>query len=141
MRAILEIAEHLEPSLVAPSGRAAFGGHAFRMSGSWHLARCGVHVASIVVLARWAGWVILRYIRDAPLDGLASEYRKGKRANAAANEHMHKKTVNEKDAIPTRPSIRSHRSSWRLRTMTRSLRILLTRSISWTLGRDTVRGE
>ena len=100
MRAILEIAEHLEQSLVAPSGRAAFGGHAFRISGSRHLARCGVRVASIMVLTRWAGWVILRYVRDAPLEGLASEYRKGKRTNAAANEHVHKKTVNKQDAIP-----------------------------------------
>ena len=65
-RAILAIAEHLGLSLVAPTGRAAFGGRVFRISGSRHLAQCGVQVASIMLLARWAGWIILIYLRDAP---------------------------------------------------------------------------
>ena len=101
VKAILEVAQLLGLSLIAPNGRAAFGGHAFRISGSRHLARCGVQVSSIMLLARWAGWVILRYLRDAPLVGLSAEYKKGRRTIIAANDGPKGKTAKpQKDMIP-----------------------------------------
>jgi len=51
------------------------GGHSFRVTGAQRLASLGVDVAKIMVLARWAGESVLRYVREAPLDSLPAEVR------------------------------------------------------------------
>ena len=58
-------------------GRSAFGGHVFRISGARHLYRCGVDVATLKLLARWESNVVLRYIKDVPLETLHSRYMTG----------------------------------------------------------------
>jgi hypothetical protein len=58
-----------------PNGAKLLGGHSFRVTGAQRLAALGVEVVKIMVLARWAGETVLRYIRDAPLDNLPAEVR------------------------------------------------------------------
>lgn len=76
------VVAHLEATVAAygaptmqPSGAKMFGGHSFRVTGAQRLAALGVDVGKIMVLARWAGESVLRYIRDAPLDNLPAEVR------------------------------------------------------------------
>jgi hypothetical protein len=49
------------------------GGHSFRVSGAQRLAALGVEVAKIMIMARWAGESVLRYVREAPLETLPKE--------------------------------------------------------------------
>lgn len=61
--------------IVQPNGARLLGGHSFRVTGAQQLASLGVEVVKIIVLARWAGESVLRYIRDAPLDNLPAEVK------------------------------------------------------------------
>ena len=61
--------------LTGSDGRPAFGGHSFRVTGSRMLARRGIPVEVIMILARWQSSVILRYIQSAPLQALAQLYK------------------------------------------------------------------
>lgn len=58
-----------------PSGARLLGGHSLRVTRAQRLAALGVDVVKIMVLARWAGESVLRYIRDAPLDNLPDEVK------------------------------------------------------------------
>ena len=69
-------AEMLGLPLLAANGRRAFGGHVFRVSGSRHLARLGLDIRVIMLLARWATDIILGYVKDAPLARIAEDYKK-----------------------------------------------------------------
>ena len=51
--------------VVAEYGRGAWTGHVFRITGAQHLARKGVELALIMLLARWASAVILAYLKEA----------------------------------------------------------------------------
>lgn len=82
------VVEALEATVIAyggrvrsPTGTRLFGGHSFRVSGAQMLAALGIEVVKIMVLARWAGETVLRYIREAPLAHLAEEVKalEGKR--------------------------------------------------------------
>ena len=66
-------------------GRSAFGGHVFRISGARHLYRCGVDVATLKLLARWESNVVLRYIKDVPLETLHSKYMAGGSASSSSS--------------------------------------------------------
>ena len=61
--------------IMQPSGARLLGGHSFRVTGAQMLAALGVEVVKIMVLARWAGEAVLRYVREAPLDTLPAEVR------------------------------------------------------------------
>jgi hypothetical protein len=61
--------------VVQPNGARLLGGHSFRVTGAQRLAALGVEVVKIMVLARWAGEAVLRYVRDAPLDTLPAEVK------------------------------------------------------------------
>ena len=56
-------------------GACLVGGHSFRVTGAQRYAALGVEVTKIMILARWAGGAVLRYVRDAPLANLAEEVR------------------------------------------------------------------
>ena len=60
-------------SIVAENGSKLFGGHSFRVAGAQRLATIGVEIAKIMVMARWAGSTVLRYVKEAPLASLSSE--------------------------------------------------------------------
>jgi hypothetical protein len=61
--------------IMQPNGSRLLGGHSFRVTGAQQLAALGVDVIKIMVLARWAGESVLRYVREAPLDNLPDEVR------------------------------------------------------------------
>ncbi len=57
------------------SGENLLGGHSFRVTGAQRLAAMGIEVVKIMVLARWAGDTILRYVKEAPLCSLHDDVR------------------------------------------------------------------
>ena len=59
----------------AEGGMQTIGGHSLRVTGAQRLAALGVDSVKIMVLARWAGPTILRYVREAPLQNLPREVR------------------------------------------------------------------
>ena len=76
----VNIIDALEATIIAcgvsvhhSNGSKAFGGHSFRVTGAQRLASLGVEVSKIMILARWAGDTVLRYIREAPLENLPAE--------------------------------------------------------------------
>ena len=60
-------------AIQSAAGLRLFGGHSFRVTCAQRLASLGVELIKIMVLARWAGDTILRYVREAPLSNLADE--------------------------------------------------------------------
>ena len=77
--------------VVGPSGARLYGGHSFRVTGAQKLSALGVDTTKIMVLARWAGESVLRYIRDAPLANLTAEVveLEAKRSVLGAIEDLH----------------------------------------------------
>jgi len=67
---VAAVADRLGKSLTDDLGRSAFSEHVFRVSGSRMLARAGVPVELIKLLARWSTSIVDRYIGDAPLERL-----------------------------------------------------------------------
>ena len=55
-------------------GRRAFGGHAFRVGGSRHLAVLGVTISIIMLMARWGSDLVMHYLRDSPPANITSQY-------------------------------------------------------------------
>ena len=60
---------------IGPFGARLYGGHSFRVTGAQRLAAAGVEIIKIMVLARWASEVVLRYVKDAPLVGLSEQVK------------------------------------------------------------------
>jgi len=75
VRTIEKVAELLGEPLRDQQGRRRFGGHSLRVLGSRRLARLAIPIVTIMLLARWASTIIMRYIKDAPLKALTCEYR------------------------------------------------------------------
>ena len=55
------------------NGGRLYGGHSFRVTGAQKLASLGVEIIKIMVMARWAGETVLRYVKEAPVDNLPDE--------------------------------------------------------------------
>ena len=83
VEAVELVAQSLGIALLAVDGRAAFGGHVCRISGSRYLAYNGLEVRIIMILARWDTNVILHYLKEAPLKCLTDTFL-GRRVGAAA---------------------------------------------------------
>ena len=69
--------------MTAPDGRDAITGHVWRISGSRMLARLGILIMLIMILARWGSGVIIRYVKYDPIHSLSADYKKtilGKKA-------------------------------------------------------------
>ena len=56
-----------------PSGNKLFGGHSLRVTGAQALARVGLDVNKLRILARHSGDMILRYVADVPLSSIRSD--------------------------------------------------------------------
>ena len=84
MKTIQMVAHAMQLSMIAVDGRDAFTGHVWRISGSRLLARLGIQIALIMLLARWGSATIMRYVKDAPLKALASDYKKAIKGKLAA---------------------------------------------------------
>jgi len=74
VRTIEKDAELLGEPLRDQQGRRRFGGHSLRVLGSRRLARLAIPIVTIMLLARRASTIIMRYIKDAPLKALTGEY-------------------------------------------------------------------
>jgi hypothetical protein len=76
VRTVEYFAKECGTSLVDQLGRRAYGGHSFRVTGSRMLARMGLELYKIALLARWASNVIMRYVSEAPLATLTEDCRR-----------------------------------------------------------------
>ena len=58
-------------------GEDKITGHLGRIGGCRYLLRRGVSVPSVMALARWESYTVLRYAKDAPLAGITGEFKRG----------------------------------------------------------------
>ena len=70
-----ELAKLAGPPLALPSGVRRFGKHSFRSTGAVLLARLGIDIFKIQLLARWASPVVLHYARDAPMETITAQVK------------------------------------------------------------------
>ena len=54
-----------------------FGGHSLRVTGARLMAGMGISIVLIQLMARWSSEAVLRYVAEAPLQGMSDAYRKG----------------------------------------------------------------
>ena len=71
---VIDAAGKLNLVLISEDGRDAFGGHVFRVTGARHLARIGIALRIIGLLARHQSNIILTYVQEAPLEVLTETY-------------------------------------------------------------------
>jgi len=76
VRTIEHFAGSVGEPLVDERGRRRMGGHSFRVAGAKHLARIGVEVFVIQLLARHSTSIILRYVSEVPLESLTERYKR-----------------------------------------------------------------
>ena len=85
---VVESIEHIAAmtgaSLQDDMGRRAFGGHSCRVSGARYLASIGMELFKMMVLARWAGPTILRYVSESPLVHITDDVKR-----LMAGEELH----------------------------------------------------
>ena len=72
---VIKVATVMGLAIYTLAGRLAFTGHVFRITGSRMLARHGVQVAVIMLLARWQSDTVLGYIKEVPLEYLTTDFR------------------------------------------------------------------
>ena len=74
---INEIAKRCGHDITNIDGTKKFTGHFYRVLGARHMASKGIQITVIQLMARWQSDVVLRYVRDAPLETITQEYRTG----------------------------------------------------------------
>ena len=97
VKAIQMVAQATQLNMIAVDGGDAFTGHVWRISGSRLLARLGIQMSLIMLLARWGS--AMRYVKDAPLKALTSDYKKatkGKLATQSASSSSSAEAPREK---------------------------------------------
>ena len=71
----LEVASAASGMLtIDTNGKRVLGRHSFRVTGSRHWSRLGMELLKLQLFARWGSTTILRYVKEAPLSLLTSEY-------------------------------------------------------------------
>ena len=65
MVALEKTVEAYGDPVLGPSGTRLLGGLSLRVTGAQKLAAIGVEVIKIMILARWSGSTLMRYIREA----------------------------------------------------------------------------
>ena len=71
-----EAARRTGEKLVDECGRRRFGGHSARVAGAQYLASMGLELYKLMVLARWSGPTILRYVSEAPLATITGDVKR-----------------------------------------------------------------
>jgi hypothetical protein len=84
VRTIAHIAVLLQVTTTDEQDRSKIGEHVWRVSGSRMLAYANVTVPVIMLMARWGSDVILRYVEDAPLRNITSDFVRGACSSTAA---------------------------------------------------------
>ena len=64
-------------ALTGSGGVRRFGSHSLRVTGARLMAGMGISIVLIQLMARWSSEVVLRYVAEAPLQGMSGAYRKG----------------------------------------------------------------
>ena len=59
--------------VLTPDGHRRFGGHSHRVEGARMLARMGMEIYKIQLMARWSSAVVMRYVGTAPLDSMTAD--------------------------------------------------------------------
>ena len=70
-----ELAKLANQSLTLPSGARRYGKHSFRSTGAVLLARMGIEIFKIQLLARWASPVVMHYAREAPMATITAQFK------------------------------------------------------------------
>ena len=75
---VVKCVEHVATLIGLPikltDGKNAYGAHTFRVSGARLMAKKRVDIRVIMLLARWESEVVMRYVRETPLEGLTQAY-------------------------------------------------------------------
>jgi hypothetical protein len=99
VKTIERIAGRAGDRLIDERGRPTMGGHSSRITGARHLARTGVEVYIIQLLARHSSAIILHYVSDIPLEQITDHYsreRTSKDLNMVLNKsESYKKEMKE----------------------------------------------
>ena len=77
---IEQLAKLMGLPITSEGGYRLYGGHSLRVSGAQWMARTGVSLPLIQLMARWSSNAIARYVADTPLETISEVYR---RATAA----------------------------------------------------------
>ena len=75
VRLIEQAATRLGLATHSPQGSRLFGGHSLSVSGAQWLARSGVPLPLIQLMARWSSDVIARYVAEVPLKTISTVYK------------------------------------------------------------------
>ena len=75
VRLIEQAATRLGLATQSPQGSRLFGGHSLRVSRAQWLARSGVPLPLIQLVARWSSDVIARYVAEVPLETISTVYK------------------------------------------------------------------
>ena len=71
------VARLIGEALTGSGGVRRFGGHSLRVTGARLMAGMGISIVLIQLMARWSSDAVLRYVAEAPLQGMSDAYRKG----------------------------------------------------------------
>ena len=71
------VARLIGEALTGSGGVRRFGGHSLRVTGARLMAGMGISIVLIQLMARWSSEAVLRYVAEAPLQGMSDAYRKG----------------------------------------------------------------
>ena len=71
------VARLIGEALTGFGGVRRFGGHSLRVTGARLMAGMGISIVLIQLMARWSSEAVLRYVAEAPLQGMSNAYRKG----------------------------------------------------------------
>ena len=77
---VVDTFEHFAVLIGAPLvdtlGRRSYGGHSLRVTGAQYLAKMGLELYKLALLARWHSAIIVRYVGDAPLESVTDDCRR-----------------------------------------------------------------
>ena len=89
-------------ALTGSGGVRRFGGHGLRVTRARLLAGMGIGIGLIQLMARWLSEVVLRYVAEAPLQGMSGTYRRGLSTSAlgmSAEEVLRQLVVFKLEAV------------------------------------------
>ena len=96
------VARLIGEALTFSGGVRRFGGHSLRVTGARLMAGMGISIVLIQLMARWSSEAVLRYVAEAPLQGMSDAYRKGLSTSAlgtSAEEMSRQLEVAKSEAV------------------------------------------
>ena len=81
--------------IMSDGGKTLYGGHSLRVSGAQWMAKSGVPLPLIQLMARWSSNAIARYVADTPLETISEVYRRAAAAKDLSEMVSDAKRSNE----------------------------------------------